>query len=165
MLFRKIVSKLQRATYPPLTYCTTVKNQATVENIVPIISKIQYGDENNFYQKPRQVWLENLNTTEEKKLGLVILHPHIYAAAPRIDIIHQNVRWQRMYRWVVSVLYNYIGKPSVQGTIYISFVYSLMRIQKRVLKYEVAVGSLGHRKEWDELVMEVYVHHCGEVVE
>lgn len=115
MLFRKIVSKLQKATYPPLTYCTTVEkeNRVTVENIVPIISKIQYGDENAFYQKPRQVWLENLSTMEEKKLGLITLHPHIYAAAPRIDIIHQNVRWQKMYRWVVSISYNYIGKSSV----------------------------------------------------
>ncbi|KYN43355.1 39S ribosomal protein L4, mitochondrial [Trachymyrmex septentrionalis] len=100
MLFRRIVSKLQRATCPPLRYCTTVENQAKIEDIVPIISEIQYDDENNFYQKPRQVWLENLNTIEEKKLGLVTLHPHIYAAAPRIDIIHQNVRWQRMYGWV-----------------------------------------------------------------
>ncbi|KYM80382.1 39S ribosomal protein L4, mitochondrial [Atta colombica] len=95
-----IVSKLQRVTCPPLRYCMTVENQVKIEDIVPIISEIQYDDENNFYQKPRQVWLENLNTIEEKKLGLVTLHPHIYAAAPRIDIIHQNVRWQRMYRWV-----------------------------------------------------------------
>ncbi|XP_018051534.1 PREDICTED: 39S ribosomal protein L4, mitochondrial [Atta colombica] len=100
MLFRRIVSKLQRVTCPPLRYCMTVENQVKIEDIVPIISEIQYDDENNFYQKPRQVWLENLNTIEEKKLGLVTLHPHIYAAAPRIDIIHQNVRWQRMYRWV-----------------------------------------------------------------
>ncbi|XP_077267085.1 mitochondrial ribosomal protein L4 [Temnothorax americanus] len=97
-LFRKIISKLQKVTYPPLRYCTTIENRATVED--PIISKIQYDDEKTLYQKPRQVWLENLNTVEEKKLGLVTLHPHIYAAAPRIDIIHQNVRWQRMYRWV-----------------------------------------------------------------
>ncbi|KYQ55653.1 39S ribosomal protein L4, mitochondrial [Trachymyrmex zeteki] len=100
MLFRRIVNKLQRATCPPLKYCTTVENQAKIDDVVPIISEIQYDDGNNFYQKPRQVWLENLNTVEEKKLGLITLHPHIYAAAPRIDIIHQNVRWQRMYRWV-----------------------------------------------------------------
>ncbi|XP_036140525.1 39S ribosomal protein L4, mitochondrial isoform X2 [Monomorium pharaonis] len=97
MLFRRIVSKLQGVA--PLKYCTIVENRAKVEH-VPIISKIQYDDENSFYQKPRQVWLENLNTIEEKKLGLITLHPHIYAAAPRIDIIHQNVRWQQMYRWV-----------------------------------------------------------------
>ncbi|KAL6265203.1 hypothetical protein P5V15_005287 [Pogonomyrmex californicus] len=98
MLFQRIVSKGLKPVCL-LKYCTTVENKKKIEDIVPIISKIQYNDE-NFYQKPRQVWLENLNTIEEKKLGLITLHPHIYAAAPRIDIIHQNVRWQRMYRWV-----------------------------------------------------------------
>ncbi|GAB1869381.1 Large ribosomal subunit protein uL4m [Camponotus japonicus] len=77
-----------------------IENQTTAKGITPIISKIQYDDKTNVYQKPRQVWLENLDTVEEKKLGLITLHPHIYAAAPRIDIIHQNVRWQKMYRWV-----------------------------------------------------------------
>jgi len=100
MLFRKVVNKLQGVTCPLLKYCTIIENQAKVEAIIPVISKVQYDDENNFYQKSRQVWLESLNTIEEKKLGLVTLHPHIYAAAPRIDIIHQNVRWQKMYRWV-----------------------------------------------------------------
>ncbi|XP_011881067.1 PREDICTED: 39S ribosomal protein L4, mitochondrial [Vollenhovia emeryi] len=92
-MFRRIVSKLRAC--PPLRYSTSIENR-----VVPTISKVQYDDESTFYQKPRQVWLENLNTVEEKKLGLVTLHPHIYAAAPRIDIIHQNVRWQKMYRWV-----------------------------------------------------------------
>jgi len=112
-LLRRIISKLQKATCPPLRYHTTVENQAKVEHVTPIISTIKYDDKNTFYQKPRQVWLENLNTVEGKKLGFVTLHPHIYAAAPRIDIIHQNVRWQRMYRWVVSILCNYISGSSV----------------------------------------------------
>ncbi|XP_072744314.1 large ribosomal subunit protein uL4m [Anoplolepis gracilipes] len=103
MIFRKIVNKLQKTTCQTLKlskYCTIVENQTKAEDITPIISKIQYDDATNVYQKPRQVWLENLDTVEEKKLGLITLHPHIYAAAPRIDIIHQNVQWQRMYRWV-----------------------------------------------------------------
>ncbi|KAF5283726.1 hypothetical protein FQA39_LY17223 [Lamprigera yunnana] len=52
------------------------------------------------YQKPRQVWLENLDTIDEQKLGLLDLHPDIFAATPRIDVIHQNVRWQTLYRFV-----------------------------------------------------------------
>lgn len=47
----------------------------------------------------------------------------------------------------------------------LSLVYSLTRIRKRVPKSEVVVGSLGHKKEWVELAMEVYVRHYGEVVE
>lgn len=103
MIFRRIINKLQGVTYQTLSkqYCTIAENKT--KDITPIISKIQYDDETNIYQKPRQVWLENLNTVEEKKLGLITLHPHVYAAAPRIDIIHQNVRWQQMYRWVVSI--------------------------------------------------------------
>ncbi|XP_068632617.1 large ribosomal subunit protein uL4m [Battus philenor] len=52
------------------------------------------------YTKPREVWIENLDSIEEKKLGLFELHPMVYAALPRIDIIHRNVIWQRKYRWV-----------------------------------------------------------------
>lgn len=52
------------------------------------------------YTKPREVWIENLDTIEEKKLGLMELHPSVYAASPRIDIIHNNVTWQKKYRWV-----------------------------------------------------------------
>lgn len=52
------------------------------------------------YTKPREVWIENLDSIEEEKLGLFELHPSVYAATPRIDIIHRNVIWQRKYRWV-----------------------------------------------------------------
>ncbi|KAJ8683669.1 hypothetical protein QAD02_019461 [Eretmocerus hayati] len=69
-------------------------------NVEPIISSQQYLDEKNFFIPPRQVWLENLDSVQEKKLGLVTLHPEIFAAQPRIDIIHENVRWQRLYRFV-----------------------------------------------------------------
>ncbi|PZC85114.1 hypothetical protein B5X24_HaOG202878 [Helicoverpa armigera] len=52
------------------------------------------------YIKPREVWIENLDTIEEQKLGLFELHPSVYAAPPRVDIIHQNVVWQRKIRFV-----------------------------------------------------------------
>ncbi|KAJ2942601.1 hypothetical protein O0L34_g2068 [Tuta absoluta] len=52
------------------------------------------------YTKPREVWIENLDTIDEKKLGLFELHPTVYAAPPRIDIIHRNIIWQKKYRWV-----------------------------------------------------------------
>ncbi|XP_063619787.1 large ribosomal subunit protein uL4m [Cydia splendana] len=52
------------------------------------------------YTKPREVWIENLDTIEEQKLGLFELHPSVYATVPRIDIIQRNVVWQRKYRWV-----------------------------------------------------------------
>lgn len=52
------------------------------------------------YVKPRQVWLESLDSIDERKLGILELHPDIFAANPRIDIIHQNIKWQQMYRFV-----------------------------------------------------------------
>lgn len=107
--FRKAVNKLQGVTYHALKYCTTIENQAKspdVEVKVPIISELKH-DVSDLYQKPRQVWIENLDTVKEKKLGLITLHPHVYATVPRIDIIHQNVKWQRLYRWVVSVTLYY----------------------------------------------------------
>ncbi|KAG6456635.1 hypothetical protein O3G_MSEX009837 [Manduca sexta] len=41
-----------------------------------------------------------MDTIEEKKIGLFELHPLVYAAPARIDIIHRNIIWQKKYRWV-----------------------------------------------------------------
>lgn len=99
MLFRNVITKVRTCSYQALTYCTKV----IAEQTSPIISKVSFQDEKFLYQKPREVWIENLDTIERKKLGLITLHPDVFGASPRIDIVHQNVRWQRMYRWVVIV--------------------------------------------------------------
>lgn len=52
------------------------------------------------FKAPRQSWVSNLDTIEEEKLGLVDLHPDVFAYTPRIDVIHENIRWQRLYRHV-----------------------------------------------------------------
>lgn len=51
-------------------------------------------------QVPRQVWIENMTTTTVQRKGLKELHPDVFAATPRIDIIHRNVIWQRKYQFV-----------------------------------------------------------------
>ncbi|KAF0290330.1 39S ribosomal protein L4, mitochondrial [Amphibalanus amphitrite] len=48
----------------------------------------------------RQVWVENMDSADERKLGLLELHPEVFAAFPKLHLIHDNVRWQRMYRQV-----------------------------------------------------------------
>ncbi|XP_037927491.1 39S ribosomal protein L4, mitochondrial [Teleopsis dalmanni] len=48
----------------------------------------------------RQAWIENTDTVEERKLGLIELHPDIFAAQPRIDVIQENIEWQQKYRYV-----------------------------------------------------------------
>lgn len=52
------------------------------------------------YLKPRQVWLETLDTIDEKKLAILELHPDVFGQMPRIDVIHKNITWQRNYRYV-----------------------------------------------------------------
>lgn len=52
------------------------------------------------YKEPRQIWVENMNTVDPRNVQLKTLHPEVFAAEPRIDIIHQNVKWQRNYRFV-----------------------------------------------------------------
>lgn len=52
------------------------------------------------FQAPREIWIENINTVDEQKLGILSLHPDVFATMPRIDIIHQNVVWQQKYRYV-----------------------------------------------------------------
>lgn len=49
---------------------------------------------------PRSVWIENLDTVEERKLGIQELSCEVFGATPRIDIVYQNFHWQRMYRFV-----------------------------------------------------------------
>ncbi|XP_076239142.1 mitochondrial ribosomal protein L4 [Calliopsis andreniformis] len=103
IILKNVVTKLQACSYQALKFCTAVVNEENISKVTPIISKKSYADENFFYQRPREVWLENLDTVERKKLGLVVLHPDVYGASPRIDIIHQNARWQKMYRFVSYV--------------------------------------------------------------
>ncbi|XP_054742584.1 39S ribosomal protein L4, mitochondrial [Anastrepha obliqua] len=48
----------------------------------------------------RQVWIENIDAVQERKLGLIELHPDVFATQPRVDVIHENIEWQRKYRYV-----------------------------------------------------------------
>lgn len=46
----------------------------------------------------RQAWLESLRRYDEEHLGLVDLHPDVFAVPPRIDILHQVVTWQKNFK-------------------------------------------------------------------
>jgi len=65
----------------------------------PVITsrKLQYLSEG---VEPKQAWLETLSTAEDKKLGIVNLHPDVFATYPRLDILYENIRWQQMYKHV-----------------------------------------------------------------
>nr|KAF7421819.1 hypothetical protein H0235_009655 [Vespula pensylvanica] len=96
-IFRNVFTNLQKRCFQTLKYSTAV--ESNTETIKPIIDIRSY-DSCKYFHKPREIWLENLDTVEEKKLGLINLHPEIFAAQPRIDIIHENVKWQRLYNYV-----------------------------------------------------------------
>ncbi|XP_039751464.1 39S ribosomal protein L4, mitochondrial [Pararge aegeria] len=87
-----------------ITAATQIRLCSSVSNVVPDNRDISVTKKEwKFppqYTKPREVWIENLDTIEEKKLGLFELHPLVYATVPRIDLIHRNVEWQKKYRWV-----------------------------------------------------------------
>ncbi|XP_013187128.1 large ribosomal subunit protein uL4m [Amyelois transitella] len=78
-------------------YSSNVTSPASTNSLNVVQKEWKYAP---LYTKPREVWIENLDSIEEKKLGLFELHPDVYAAVPRIDIIHNNVVWQKKYRWV-----------------------------------------------------------------
>lgn len=50
--------------------------------------------------QPKQAWLESLDTVNHEKLGIVDLHPDIFGAFPRTDILWWNVHWQKMYKHI-----------------------------------------------------------------
>lgn len=39
--------------------------------------------------RPKQAWLETLSVTENEKLGIVDLHPEIFATFPRLLLIYR----------------------------------------------------------------------------
>lgn len=58
----------------------------------------------NPLQKPVQSWVETLSQIEDKKMGLVDLHPRIFSVSPRLDILAKNVYWQQQYKKIVNCL-------------------------------------------------------------
>uniref|UniRef100_A0A6I8N5N7 Large ribosomal subunit protein uL4m n=1 Tax=Ornithorhynchus anatinus TaxID=9258 RepID=A0A6I8N5N7_ORNAN len=50
------------------------------------------------HRTPVQAWLESLRKPRDERLGLVDLHPDVFAVAPRLDILHQVVTWQRNFK-------------------------------------------------------------------
>ena len=44
----------------------------------------------------REGWIENLsNTGDDNTNELIKLHPDVWAVRPRLDIIYQNLEWQK----------------------------------------------------------------------
>ncbi|XP_034949489.1 39S ribosomal protein L4, mitochondrial-like [Chelonus insularis] len=110
LIIKNLTTKFQRYSCQISKLCTVVESQVQSEttnnntliptNDPPIISNVKYYDEESLYIKKRQVWIDNIDTIQTKKLGIMTLHPEIFAARPRVDLLWSNVRWQRMYKFV-----------------------------------------------------------------
>lgn len=70
-----------------------------VKRTLPLLTSRKLKDV-PFNASPRQAWLENMDTIECNKLGIVDLHPEVFSVFPRIDLLWGNVMWQRKYRTV-----------------------------------------------------------------
>lgn len=53
-------------------------------------------------KKPVQAWVQTLSQIENKKLGIIDLHPDVFAVTPRLDILARNVYWQQLYAKIVN---------------------------------------------------------------
>ncbi|KAH9488145.1 54S ribosomal protein L4 mitochondrial [Bulinus truncatus] len=52
------------------------------------------------HASPCLAWLDSLSSIEGSKLGMLDLHPDVFATYPRVDMLHKNVHWQKMYRYI-----------------------------------------------------------------
>lgn len=73
-----------------------IRGYSTNPMLVPVLNK--YLDKTN--QIPRQVWIENMDSTDVQRKGIIELHPTVFAMEPRIDMISRNVNWQQKYKFV-----------------------------------------------------------------
>lgn len=72
----------------------------------------------NVYVKPRQAWVVNIDEIDENIVSLINLHPDVYGARPRLDLIKQNIHWQNHYKLVVSIEFFILYAPSSSAYIY-----------------------------------------------
>lgn len=129
LLCRNIFSKLERCVGIASRFSTVAENQVPqTEKVEPIISTTKTIENGKFFHVPRQVWLDSLKTIPDKKIGIVSLHPDIFAAQPRLDIIHENIRWQRMYKFVVCYCFFFISRILFLCTYIINNILSITQI-------------------------------------
>ena len=84
---------------PPVTEPT--ETVSPVYESLPLVINRELKDMHNVNPNVtpiREVWLENMTSNESKKLSIVSLHPSIWGAFPRTDLIQENHKWQTLYK-------------------------------------------------------------------
>ncbi|XP_042223181.1 39S ribosomal protein L4, mitochondrial-like isoform X1 [Homarus americanus] len=66
----------------------------------PLILDENFNIDRKVVEK-REAWIETLDTSAPShQVGLIHLHPKVFADYPRLDIIHENAVWQQKFRMV-----------------------------------------------------------------
>ncbi|CAF1243852.1 unnamed protein product [Rotaria sp. Silwood1] len=100
---RYFESSTQSSTFSPESSSTSSTSQQ-----LPLIVNRQLEYPHIRYS-PIQVWLETLKQKPDEKLGIIDLHPIIWQTSPRLDILYENIEWQKTYKKIVNkfLFYNY----------------------------------------------------------
>lgn len=96
---RKKTPPPQESQTPSLPQTETAPSYVATRPPLPLILSRQI-ERPNPYIPPKQAWLESIDTLEGEKLGIIDLHPDIFGAHPRYDVLHDNIKWQLEYKHV-----------------------------------------------------------------
>ncbi|XP_056136098.1 39S ribosomal protein L4, mitochondrial [Lampris incognitus] len=66
------------------------------DSSLPILRKCDEAPSSHV--SPIRTWVETMDIQKSEPLGLAELHPNVYAAPARLDILHQVEIWQRSYK-------------------------------------------------------------------
>lgn len=79
---------------------TLISQSDVLEPLNLNVPPLDLGNVNTSLSPVREAWIENMSTPNSVKLGIVQLHPLIFSAFPRPDIIQENHRWQTLYKHI-----------------------------------------------------------------
>lgn len=80
------------------TEASSLKDACTVGTSSGTVEDLKWIDKSNPFVVIPQAWVTNLASVEEERTDIINLHPTIFRATPRLDILHRNVTWQLVYR-------------------------------------------------------------------
>ncbi|XP_069787059.1 large ribosomal subunit protein uL4m isoform X2 [Narcine bancroftii] len=72
------------------------KEPTPIDSGLPVLRKCEIAVPSHL--KPSQAWLESLRGQDDENLGIIELHPDVFAVPPRIDILHEVAIWQRNFK-------------------------------------------------------------------
>lgn len=90
MFLNLIKSTIKRTGLRPLSSAASVQTTSPSSKTLELPS----------YRENREIWVENLDSEDEKKLEILGLNKDVFGVTPRIDIIQKNIEWQKLYKYV-----------------------------------------------------------------